>query len=180
MLWARKNGGRVEVSDFPNPNVIYRDGIEFINVPVEYERFIDDSSVIDEVNKTVKPAFDTVISVLLAELANIRWLHEVGGVTLPTGARVTTDRESRSLIGDCFNSFMSGLITSTRFKSESGWIELDMAAITLIASCVANHVNTCFFAEMKVSEIIQGYSNIDELISIDINQLFIQTYDENI
>lgn len=172
-LWARKNGEIVEIVDsVTNPNLTYRDNNEFFLVEDKYKDFIDDSSTVDVENKRVIPSVESVETTLLADLAYLRWAFETNVVTLPTGHVINTDRESRGLISDCYASFKEGFITSTRFKTLNGWVDVDSATIAMIAGIVAKHTNSCFIAETIVSDRIKACASVDEMLDIKLQESF--------
>ena len=175
-LWARKNGDVVELSTLTNPNIIWKDGNEFFRVEDKYQEYIDNNSEFDIENKTVVPSIVSVEEKLLSELARIRWIVETGVLNLPNGQSISVDRESRTMISDCYASFKEGFITTTKFKTNSGWIDIDFDAITMIASLVTKHVNSCFLAEMKVNETILSLDSVDEMLSIDLYTSFKDEY----
>lgn len=172
-LWARKNGEIIEiVNGVTNPNLTYRDNNEFFLVDDKYKDFIDDSSTVDVENKKVIPSLKSVESAMLSDLAHLRWAFETNTVTLPTGHVINTDRESRGLISDCYASFKEGFITSTRFKTLSGWVDVDSTTIAMIAGIVAKHINSCFIAETIVADRIKACASVDEMLDIQLQESF--------
>ena len=172
-LWARKNGETVEiVNSRVNPNFTYKDNNEFFLVEDKYKDFIDDCSTVDVENKKVMPNIDSVRATILSDLAHLRWEFETNTVTLPNGHVINTDRESRGLISDCYASFKEGFITSTRFKTLSGWIDVDSSTISMIAGIVAKHTNSCFIAETIVSDRIKACASVDEMLDIRLQESF--------
>lgn len=172
-LWARKNGDTVEiVNSRVNPNFTYKDNNEFFLVEDKYKDFIDDCSTVDVENKKVMPNIDSVRTTILSDLAHLRWEFETNTVTLPNGHVINTDRESRGLISDCYASFKEGFITSTRFKTLSGWVDVDSSTISMIAGVVAKHTNSCFIAETIVSDRIKACASVDEMLDIRLQESF--------
>jgi hypothetical protein len=90
----------------------------------------------------------------LALLADHRWRVETGGITLPTGIFVRTDRETQSRLVESFASVQSGLLTAPiQWKLTSGeWITLSLEELGFIIAAVSNHVRNCFEAERLVEK----------------------------
>lgn len=82
--------------------------------------------------------------------AQIRYQKEIGGLTLPDGTRVATDRDSQSKISQALTLLEKGWVPSISWKTASGWVPLDVAAMTLVAQAVAAHVQGCFAAEQAL------------------------------
>lgn len=91
-----------------------------------------------------------------ADLADLRWQRETGGVTLPVGLHIITTRESQAQIAGVMQSIAAGLIAEPiDWKLASGWVEISAAQMTEIAQAVADHVKRCFAAERSVYEHMQ-------------------------
>lgn len=88
---------------------------------------------------------------LSAELAAYRYEQEVGGVSLPNGMEVRTDRETRASITEAVNALEAGLmIAPIPWKLATGWADLTHNDLKGIAAAVAAHVQACFAAERAV------------------------------
>jgi len=93
---------------------------------------------------------------LKAYAAQVRYNKETGGMTV-MGATIPTDRETQSKLSGAVLAFQTGALTgSIDWKSSSGWLTLDQAAVTGIATPVAAHVQAAFSAEKAVSEAIDA------------------------
>lgn len=104
---------------------------------------------------------DAVRAALHSDLAAYRYDVEIGGVDLPGGGRVHTDRVSQAMIDGAVATLDRGYVTSVQFKGASGWMELDATAMTQIAQLVAQHVQACFAAERAVSEGIDALTDAE-------------------
>lgn len=104
----------------------------------------------------------------LQELADHRWRIETGGVTLPSGARILTDRESQAQVNSAYTSLRDDFITKADFKGENGWVLITLEEIAPIAKAVARHVQPCFTAERRVGEKIKAAEGAEALHAIDI------------
>ena len=88
---------------------------------------------------------------LSADLAAYRYEQEVGGVSLPNGMEVRTDRETRASITEAVNALEAGLmIAPIPWKLATGWADLTHNDLKGIAAAVAAHVQACFAAERAV------------------------------
>mgnify|MGYP006400825279 CR=1 FL=1 len=107
-------------------------------------------------------------AVRLQELADHRWRIETGGVELPGGARILTDRESQAQVNSAYTSLRDDFITTADFKGENGWVLITLEEIAPIAKAVARHVQPCFTAERRVGEKIKAAEDAEALHAIDI------------
>ena len=88
-----------------------------------------------------------------ADLAELRWQHETGGLTLPDGRTVMTTRESQAQIAGVVQSINAGLISEPiDWKLASGWAALSAQDVQELARADTTHVKTCFAAERQVAE----------------------------
>jgi hypothetical protein len=88
-----------------------------------------------------------------AKLAKLRWEHETGGLDMPGGVHVRTDRETRASITEAVSSLSGGLMSEpVTWKLASAWVELTEAELKAISAAVAGHVKASFAAERAVSD----------------------------
>lgn len=106
--------------------------------------------------------------VRLQELADHRWQVETGGVALPDGARILTDRESQAQLTSAYQSLSMPFVESIDWKAADGWVTVTEAELRPIAQAVAQHVQGCFKAERQVSEQIAAAESAEALYGIDI------------
>lgn len=104
----------------------------------------------------------------LADLANLRYAKETGGVTLPNGAKIQTDREAQAQITGALNAISNGFITNIKWKTPEGFVELGAQEIAGIAGAVASHVQACFANEATHATAIQGLTDGQAVIDYDI------------
>lgn len=107
-------------------------------------------------------------AVRLKDLADHRWNVETGGVTLPSGARILTDRESQAQVNSAYTSLRDDFIATADFKGENGWVLITLEEIAPIAKAVARHVQPCFTAERRVGEKIKAAEDAEALHAINI------------
>lgn len=111
---------------------------------------------------------DTIKEELTAELAAHRYEVETGGVTLPDGSRILTDRESQAQLTSAYQSLSMPFVESIEWKAAEGWVTVTEAELRPIAQAVAQHVQGCFKAERIVSEQIAAAENAEALYGIDV------------
>ncbi|MDY0882318.1 DUF4376 domain-containing protein [Dongia soli] len=86
---------------------------------------------------------------LLVHLATRRWEIETGGMEV-NGVRVATDDRSKSLINGTKAYLDANPTEVVRFKSEAGWLSVNLATIDTIFNALGAHIQTCFAAEEAV------------------------------
>jgi hypothetical protein len=98
----------------------------------------------------------------LASLADHRWRKETGGYLLASGVRVSTTRESQSMINSTVTALTLGLLVEPiRWKGETDWLELTADGLRSMAGEVAVHVNRCFQAEEFVASLVADDPDLD-------------------
>jgi hypothetical protein len=97
---------------------------------------------------TTEKSAEVVRSVLLAKVSAKRRQVEVQGIKIGNSI-IATDRDSQAMIGNAYSSLKNGLISSINFKSDSGFVNFDLAGFEVIAKAVAEHVQSCFTIEMN-------------------------------
>lgn len=86
--------------------------------------------------------------------ANKRYRVETGGMTV-NGLAIPTDRETQSKLSGAVLTFQTGALSGAiDWKAAGGWVQLDQAAVTALASAVAAHVQAAFSRERAVSALI--------------------------
>lgn len=108
----------------------------------------------------------------MAHLADLRWQHETGGLTLLDGTRINTSRESQAQISSVVQSLGAGLIAGpVDWKMASGWRQVTPDQISAIAAAVAGHVKACFAAERHVAALLEQTPD-EDLPGFDIGAAF--------
>lgn len=99
---------------------------------------------------------DALKAALKAYAAQKRYAVETGGMTV-MGMAVPTDRETQSKLAGAVLAFQSGALSgSIDWKASSGWLTLDQATVTALASAVAAHVQAAFSKEKLISDDIES------------------------
>lgn len=113
---------------------------------------------------------------LLQALADYRFSFEVAGLTLESGLRILTDRESQAQLANSYTSLKNGLIPDTDWKTANGWRIGDLAEIEPIAKAMAAHVRACFRGERVAAETINAAVTMTDIRAISIPELFDTAY----
>jgi hypothetical protein len=155
----------VDVTDYPEPARFYHIGQPVLTVAA-------DGQAVEE-SRPINPyAMDYLRSLVLDDLADHRWRIETGGVTLPDGSRILTDRESQAQLTSAYQSLSMPFVDSIDWKAAEGWVTVTEAELRPIAQAVAQHVQWCFKAERQVSEQIAAAESAEALYGIDIARAF--------
>ncbi|MEW9304704.1 DUF4376 domain-containing protein [Labrys neptuniae] len=88
---------------------------------------------------------------LLAYAADRRFAIETGGITLPNGAPIATDRDSQSLITGAWNYVLNSENATVSFKTAAGFVSMDADTLKQLALAVGDHVQKCFAAEGTIA-----------------------------
>lgn len=110
----------------------------------------------EEVAAHLNPARTITAESLKEEITALRWQHETGGLTLPTGVRVATGIDDQNRITSVIaNATMAG-VEKVDFKAASGWVTVTVQELQAIAAAIAVHVQACFTAERAHHEAIDA------------------------
>jgi Domain of unknown function (DUF4376) len=120
----------------------------------------------DKTPEELADEHDALRAQLIAALAERRYAVEIGGVTFG-GATVDTTREAQAQIGSTYSALKDGLVPGVEWKAQTGWLVLDLAAFTPIATAVAQHVQASFAAERAVQGQIEALTDA-ELAGFDV------------
>ncbi|WP_136067096.1 DUF4376 domain-containing protein [Modicisalibacter radicis] len=135
---------------------------------VANDRQTDVPGVLREINAEVWAQLTAARrETLLGELAAHRFNVETGGVEMPDGTRVRTDRESQSQVNSAYTTLRDGMVDAADFKGANGWVTITLAEITPIATAVARHVQPCFTAERYVEGLLSAAETAEALHAID-------------
>ena len=105
---------------------------------------------------------------LKAKLADVRYQHEVGGVTI-NGSLVKTDRESQATITGAYARASVNPATTVSWKADNGFVTIDAEEIAMFGDAVFDHVQGCFSHEKHFTELIDGAETVEALMAIDID-----------
>lgn len=109
------------------------------------------------------PTLEEVKTAKLAELAQARWEHETGGLTLPNGMVIKTDRESQALLTGASLYVLQNATATVEWKGANGWVTLTASDIQKIAMLVRNHVQVAFSREKELAEKVEACGTVEEV-----------------
>lgn len=112
------------------------------------------------------PTLEEVKADKLAELAQARWEQETGGLTLPDGTTIKTDRESQALLTGASLYALQNATATVEWKGANGWVTLTAQEIMQIATLVRNHVQAQFSKERDYAEKVNGCSTVAEVQAV--------------
>ena len=115
------------------------------------------------------PTLDDLKARLTAQATAQRWALETGGLVLPSGVRVATDKADQDRITSVVVHAGLAGIKSVDFKSAGGWIELPVQELIAIASAIARHVQACFSAERHHHQAIAALASVDAAQRYDLS-----------
>lgn len=117
-------------------------------------------------DKREKPTWEQVANNLdlvkakkLAEIAQARWEQETGGLSLPDGSIIKTDRESRSLLSDAIKVAQELPDLPIEWKAANRWISVNAEQLRQIGRAVAIHVQAAFSREKELAEKVEKIAN---------------------
>ncbi len=91
---------------------------------------------------------------LLEAATRKRFEVETGGITLPGGVQIGTDREDQNAVANAVSVIGLTGLTSVDFKARSGWVTIGVDQLSAIAAAVGLHKQACFTAERTHHEAI--------------------------
>jgi hypothetical protein len=155
-----------EFIDF-EPQGRFHPSIRWIHVPEHLEGLINHDYIANG-DAIEPPSLDYLRDQLKDALAAHRFKIETGGVELPDGSRILTDRESQAQLTSAFQTLTQPFVGEIDWKGPDGWVTVTETELRPIAQAVAQHVQGCFKAERQVSEQIAAAESAEALYGIDI------------
>jgi hypothetical protein len=119
--------------------------------------------VVDKTAEQIALEVATAKSAKLAEIAEARWKAETGGLTLPDGTQLKTDRESQALLTGASLFALQNASSTVEWKGVNGWVTLTATEIMQIATLVRNHVQAAFSKERDYAEKVNGCGTVEEV-----------------
>ena len=101
------------------------------------------------------------------EIAQARYEAETGGLPLPNGYIVKTDRESQAMLMAAALSAKEDPNYIVNWKCANGWMQIDAETILKVAQAVREHVEMCFDKERLLHEQIDKCETIEEVEAIE-------------
>jgi hypothetical protein len=130
------------------------------------ETVIASYPVIDKTEEQIALEIAEAKQAKLAELAEARWRAETGGLTLPDGTQLKTDRESQALLTGASLFALQNASSTVEWKGANGWVTLTAQEIMQIATLVRNHVQAQFSKERDYAEKVNGCSTVAEVQAV--------------
>ena len=140
-------------------------------VDLEFPPQLDQNNTVVKTSEDVRNEFITTWKEELKKtVTDRRYSVETGGITLPNGVKIKTDRESQAQLSSAYSSLKNGLITDTQWKGDNGeWVLVTLTEIEPIAQAVAAHVRACFAAEKQHFESIDAITTFEGLDQYNTN-----------
>lgn len=113
-----------------------------------------------------EPTLDEVKAEKIAELAQTRWEQETGGLTLPDGTEIKTDRESQALLTGASLYALQNASSTVEWKGVNGWVTLTATEIMQIATLVRNHVQAQFSKERDYAEKVNACGTVKDVQAV--------------
>lgn len=123
--------------------------------------------VVDKSKEQVALELAEAKTAKIAELAQARWEQETGGLTLPTGAVIKTDRESQGLLTAAAVMAKFDPTMTVEWKAATGWIDLDADTVIQLAGAVREHVQKAFSKERDLAEQVAIAGSVQEVQSVE-------------
>lgn len=115
-----------------------------------------------------EPELDDVKVALRDEVADRRWRHETGGVTV-AGIAVATDDRSKLLLNGKYRTAEKNPAMLHRWKSPAGEVVLTSAEVIALGDAVSAHVQACFDRELDLVTAIDAAVTLADALAIDLD-----------
>jgi hypothetical protein len=99
-----------------------------------------------------------------AAVAAKRYEMETSGITID-GLKVSTDRDSQSLVTGAAMSAMLDNTYVCKWKTAEGFVELDADKLLNMAKCLRKYVQACFDREAVLIEVVESETFSDEMLN---------------
>lgn len=104
------------------------------------------------------------IASLKALVAETRYNKETQGITV-NGIAINTERDSQAMItGAALSAFLDGTYVC-RWKTPTGFIELDAAQLIAVSQAMRKYVQACFDRESELLEAIADNTYVDSMLT---------------
>ena len=104
---------------------------------------------------------------MIAATSAKRWAVETGGTTV-NGAAIQTDAGSQAKLSGALQLIQADDTVIIDWKGADGWVQLNAAAVTAIATAVGLHVQAAFSREKALYTAVDDAADGDALDLIDI------------
>lgn len=150
-IFGRVDSGNklVEYIDY-DPEGKFHPDVVWAEVPEDLLPLIAVSTLIYDGDEVKPESTVSVVADLKVSTADIRFAVEIGGISMPDGTKIKTDRESQAIIGGILIRMEKNPELTLDFKTASGWSTMDKALAEAVADAVAAHVQACFSREKAI------------------------------
>jgi hypothetical protein len=104
---------------------------------------------------------------MIAATSAKRWAVETGGTTV-NGAAIQTDAGSQAKLSGALQLIQADDTVIVDWKGADGWVQLNAAAVTAIATAIGLHVQVAFSREKAIQDAIEAAADFAALDLIDI------------
>lgn len=105
-----------------------------------------------------------------AEVATIRWNHEIAGIIMPDGLRVMTTNDAQVRLSTLVQSARDAGLSTVNFKAESGFVELTLNELLEVSKAVTAHVQACYTRESELNRLIDEAADFAALAEIHLEE----------
>lgn len=123
-----------------------RYGAETLTVDAERQVVVVVREVVPWAAEEIEAAKAERRAEMARQIADRRWQAEVAGITV-NGMAVATDRDSQALLTGAALAAMRDPAYVCRWKTATGFVELNAEQLTAVADTVRAHVQACFDRE---------------------------------
>jgi hypothetical protein len=102
----------------------------------------------------------------LAEIAAARWKAETDGITV-NDMTIDTSRESQALVTGAALAATLDPDYTCQWKTASGFVTLNAAAVVAVAQAVRAHVQACFDREAALAAVVEAAETVEEVQAIE-------------
>jgi len=165
-MWSRiDDENRCAEFVMDDPEGRFHPSITWVPVPDALRGWADHSYVAGEDGSLAPPTLDHLRQQAKSRIAARRYAAETGGLTLPDGTGLRTDRESQAMIGNAVALAQLEPDAPVAFKAASGWVTLTGAQMQAVGRAVGAHVRACFAREQAIGELIDLADTVDEVLA---------------
>lgn len=166
-MWARiDDTGRCAEFTATDPAERFHPSLRWEPVAVAIQDWADSAYVALVGGGVAPPATDYIRDQAKSRVAARRYTAEIGGVTLPNGVVLRTDRESQAMIGNAVALAQLEPEAPVAFKAVSGWVTLTGAQMQAIGRAVGAHVRACFAREQAIGALIDVAETWQEVVAV--------------
>lgn len=100
----------------------------------------------------------------LVLIAATRYKKETAGIVVQ-GISIDTGRDSQALITGAALAAMLDTAYTCRWKTPSGFVELNASQLIAVATAIRSHVQACFDREAELLEAVEGDTYKEDMLA---------------